>query len=465
MAAPADEFWLLLEAGPTGPFTAAEVKARLAAGSATWGTKACRVGATAWVPLHRLAGVGPGPPVAAAKCVNGARPSRGPRGLRLLAAGVALGVAGVVAAFAVRTVAPGVLAGYERGYGDTILQYKDRSYEGAAWRKLPESAALAEAAGGSGRLLRVAGWDDGNFWVATDAGRLVRHRDGVWQSAGKPPAAPEPTLRVLDRDTLFVAGEHPAAEPNHLYRVDAGGVTDLGELGFSNTAAGTVICPVGPGLLYCFRAEFLNAIGVVRIADGVRTEMPANQYKESAVHTAENVPVPGHLVSRLVLTRHPRAGAAWAVSATAQGVPVERTLKLVRYRSGTWYAVADLPKPTFDQPGFSDMWLTGAEDDPTVVLAAPGRGVHVFRVGRGGTDQPVAPSPAPTSGTPCRVWGVSADKYWVMDSNGTIWERAGGESRVVVRGLRQDDVEFVDAWVSPTGRVVAVTDKHVYRLE
>jgi hypothetical protein len=52
-----------------------------------------------------------------------------------------------------------------------------------------------------------------------------------------------------------------------------------------------------------------------------------------------------------------------------------------------------------------------------------------------------------------------------MDHNGTVWERAGGASRVVVRGLRGDDVTFRAAWVSPTGAVFAITDKHLYKLD
>ncbi len=52
-----------------------------------------------------------------------------------------------------------------------------------------------------------------------------------------------------------------------------------------------------------------------------------------------------------------------------------------------------------------------------------------------------------------------------MDKNGTVWQRTGNEWRVVVRGMYRDDVKFVDAWVSPNGVVLAITEKHVYRLD
>jgi hypothetical protein len=52
-----------------------------------------------------------------------------------------------------------------------------------------------------------------------------------------------------------------------------------------------------------------------------------------------------------------------------------------------------------------------------------------------------------------------------MDNRGTVWERKGTEWRVVtIRGGEPDDASFIDAWVSPTGAVIAITEKQVYRL-
>ena len=63
------------------------------------------------------------------------------------------------------------------------------------------------------------------------------------------------------------------------------------------------------------------------------------------------------------------------------------------------------------------------------------------------------------------VWGVNRDKFWVMDDNGTIWEWNASEWRQILNGMYRDDVEFVDAWVSPRGTVIAVTKSQIYRLE
>ena len=52
-----------------------------------------------------------------------------------------------------------------------------------------------------------------------------------------------------------------------------------------------------------------------------------------------------------------------------------------------------------------------------------------------------------------------------MDKNGTVWERSENQWRTVVRGMYREDIEFRDAWVSPDGTVIAITEDAVYRLE
>ncbi|MBA4192667.1 MAG: hypothetical protein C0467_32270 [Planctomycetaceae bacterium] len=55
----ADQYWLLTSDVPTGPFTVADIHAKLASGGATWQTKACMIGGTKWVPLVQTPGIGP----------------------------------------------------------------------------------------------------------------------------------------------------------------------------------------------------------------------------------------------------------------------------------------------------------------------------------------------------------------------------------------------------------------------
>src|SRR4051812_22057690 len=55
----ARKFWLKPGAVPAGPYTAAEVYARLAAGAVTWDTPARASGEAAWTPLSQVPGIAP----------------------------------------------------------------------------------------------------------------------------------------------------------------------------------------------------------------------------------------------------------------------------------------------------------------------------------------------------------------------------------------------------------------------
>ena len=57
---PPDQFWLLTGAVPTGPFTVAQIHAKLSSGEATSQTPACPLGGTAWLPLGQTLGIGLG---------------------------------------------------------------------------------------------------------------------------------------------------------------------------------------------------------------------------------------------------------------------------------------------------------------------------------------------------------------------------------------------------------------------
>lgn len=63
-SSPPDRYWLMAGAAPSGPFTVAEIHAKVAGGEITWQTPACPVGGTSWLPLSQTAGVGPSAPPA-----------------------------------------------------------------------------------------------------------------------------------------------------------------------------------------------------------------------------------------------------------------------------------------------------------------------------------------------------------------------------------------------------------------
>jgi hypothetical protein len=363
----------------------------------------------------------------------------------------------------------GTLVSYKRGFGDTILKYQDRSYENAAWKKLKEADSLSQIAGADdfkaiAGPYRVVGWDDDTFWVVMESGRVFRCRNGHWSSQGKPEHAREPVARLLDKDTLLIAGGY--RNTRHLYQYTPDGLVDHGDLGFSNSGAGTEVCPIAPDLFYCFSREALNRIGTLKVAGGKRTEMPEWKYKEAFVHRDDNTPLKEYPVRGIRNTRTLTAGKA--VGLAYQGYRLVSTPKLVSFRNGIWYVVDDLPghRQTDFRFTITDAWF-GVKGDALQFVITVGEEGYVYShmLNGPGLEQPVSAPQENTSRNLIKVWGVSPEKFWVMDDSGTVWERKGTDWRVVVRGMYRDDVKFVDAWVSPKGNVIAVTDKHVYRLE
>jgi hypothetical protein len=59
MSAPTPAVWLLIGDTPAGPFDLSAVHDKLATGEVTWDTRACPVGAGAWLPLRQTPGIGP----------------------------------------------------------------------------------------------------------------------------------------------------------------------------------------------------------------------------------------------------------------------------------------------------------------------------------------------------------------------------------------------------------------------
>lgn len=465
---PPESFWLLDEKTPKGPYTVGQLRDRLADGRATWGTKVCPVGGGGWRPLHQTlklipddAPGGSAPPVEVIALPGGPvpPPARPAWGRRAAVAGAAVAVL-AVGYLALRPMIVDALTGYTRGFGDTVVRYRDRSYDGAKWVKLKESDALANVGeptpGGPAKLARVVGWDDDNYWVLTDAGRVYHHREGHWRFAGAPAGADLSAARPADADTLWLAG----GTNGRLFEVSPAGTVDHGELGSVYTDNFTELFLPDRGLLYCYRGALpgWNKIGTLRLADAVRTEMPEDKYQEAVVHSETNAPLKEYPVRFLRHSRTTRAGGGLAVARNALRTD---EFKLVIFRNGTWYAAADLPKRA---P--ADVWVGGSADDPVVVLVAKDGWVHVRPPGgKPGADRVLVPPPEPTSLNLIAVWGTSADKFWTADDTGTVWEFGPADARVVVRGLRREDVTFKDVWASPTGAVYAVTDKHLYRLD
>jgi hypothetical protein len=133
---------------------------------------------------------------------------------------------------------------------------------------------------------------------------------------------------------------------------------------------------------------------------------------------------------------------------------------LAEFRNGIWYEITRLPFRG------NSIWIDCSGTTPkNAVLVTDGGRVIIHQFGGGNREMSVPLPPETTSMDLFRVWGNNIDKLWTMDTNGTVWEKSGNDWRVVVRGLRRENVTFRDAWVSPTGTVFAITDNKLYQLK
>jgi hypothetical protein len=349
----------------------------------------------------------------------------------------------------------GVMVPYQRGFGDTIIAYADRAYDGASWKKLRESDSFAtmttlrDRRGSEIKLRGVVGWDDDSFWVmgCTDIWTVLvfRCRNGHWSLQGEleTNSVNKTLQRLLDQETLLVA------TGDYLYEMSPRGTISRINNKSANAPYGE-ICPIAADLFY----HLAGGWKVFKFAGSECTEMDRDKYKEVSVHRADNTPLPKYDASAI---KHTRAMA----TGKAIGVVGEHPPKVVAFRDGIWYDVTDLPERQVN-----DVWVYAERASAQCLVTVGQEGnVHTHSFNGQGRDLSVSTPQEATHPKLIKAWGTNPDKFWVMDRCGTVWERKGTGWRVVVRGLYRDDVAFEDAWVSPRGTVIAITKKHVYRLE
>lgn len=396
-------------------------------------------------------------------------PSRINRRVALLGAVAVMASAAYVAVPHLSGILPvlGGLGAYRRGFGDTILRYADRSYEGAGWSKLQESDSLSVIAALTGRgrdaieLKGVVGWDDNSFWVIGTIGAasavIFRFQNGHWSfvTEVETHSSHLTVQRLLNHDTLLLASNDKLYECSSEGVIDHGVAPNFASIKFDQGD----ICPISHDLYYLFIDDPAYGEICSRISGGVRADLAADKYKEAFVHRSDNTPLKDYRVGAIRHCRSISTGSAFGIHPGPRGGYHDPIL--VSFRDGFWYKVRDLPKSR----SINSAWIACTGDQPESLFVVGQEGyVCKHGIESGDLEQRVTNPQEATSIKLIQIWGTSPEKYWVLSKNGTLWERQGTESRVVIRGLYHDDVEFVSAWVSPTGTVFAVTEKQVYRL-
>lgn len=378
----------------------------------------------------------------------------------------AVGATLVVGAVAVGAILWMVLkggGGPRIGYGDTVIRYAHRTYESAGWQELREAATLSSLAKNGkgdriGALKRITGLDRDNFWIVDAMGNMFRRKDGHWRYeraiAGGMKAL---TARVTANGGVIVGG-WPSDRGLAIWQEDRTRTFE--------TARGGVLKSGHIHILADDYVHFFTVAGAANagtyafrlVSDRMQHVTPEIDLT-FFVHSANNVPNKGISLPHIIAT------ATFASPTEAYGFWKFRDKGAVlRFLNGTWVLIDEIERGV--APVRSVRF--GEDDEGTFIIAA-GSGGHVLihPFGAQTIVQSVNADPkAPTNTDLIAVWGVDRRNFWVMDSSGTIWQRADNHTwAVVIRGLYDADVHFIDAYVAPDGAVHAITKNSVYLLD
>ena len=340
--------------------------------------------------------------------------------------------------------AAGVISDYRRGFGDSVLQYADRGYDGVKWELLKEADALTAAISSRhSDPISLSGWDDDNFWVLYESGAVMRLRGGDWEVAAtleaKGISGNFTDVRLLAEDSAVCTGK----ESTHRF-TPAGSVEDVTDYYEWHMR----VVPVSQDMYYVVNGDVCFKVEAGRVE-----KLDRQRHKERLIFREDNTPLREYDLAELDCHQTLESGRVFGIvrEAFEPNIYVER-------RSGRWFKLFDCK---IERP--QALWCLPGDESVLAVVVGKG-GVVVRQTGEVGIEQQVTTSEEATSADLVSVWGTSPEKYWVMDKNGTVWERQDNRWRTVVRGLYIDDVEFTDTWVSPTGTVFAVNDDGVWKL-
>ncbi len=371
------------------------------------------------------------------------------------------------------------------GVGDAVVHYADRDYEGVQWVRVQEARGLGhlfqtvvDASAGNlvPELGGITGIDNDNYWVA---GRLYsggyqatifQRHNGQWSLAARMDLGrygQYPEMRALDPGTL-VYGAHDrsraegdgSAHPN-AYIIRSSGTTafDLTPKD-QNYLTGMAVCPIAPDMFYVMTRD-----APLRITGDEMLRLRSELDPEFYVHDPDDNAPLRHPVADITYTSafdEDEAYGLWTRRLTRDSPYGAKPMVVRHDPNGTWYRMSEIP---LDQHGWiRSVWFGQSGDGVFCVMAGIGGTVYVHHVDGKTVNQSVNVGLEAATGNLRAVWGISPERYWVVDNCGAVWERSDNEWRKIVGGMLRDDVEFEDVWVSPSGDVFGVTSDAVYQL-
>jgi hypothetical protein len=326
---------------------------------------------------------------------------------------------------------------YQRGTGSYVVRYANRSYDRAKWEKVWSSENNIQ-------LYDIGGWDAKNVAVGGSYGVVLR--DGHWLvqnvSFSKPYFTDAKTFYAFNGD-----------RPTRLSRFDSAGNQVRSE--FSMCSAGYGFCQLGRNdFQFWGSRSFYSGDFLYEYVNGKFSEVPEDE-KRIRIWRDDNTCEEGNFAMALEPYHSFGNGKALAFQPHKN--------RMVRYKNGTWYEHHETTHAD-QRGGRNNIWAVNENNFILVSNRGNSGMITQFRQGKE-FKRDTSGSNWPFSGF-LVVWGVSMNKFWVLDNLGNVAQFDSDNVRRLISGPKLDPGDsFRDAWVSPEGVVYAITEKEVYRLD
>jgi len=325
----------------------------------------------------------------------------------------------------------------------------------------------------------IVGFDDDSLWVTCDrdghSAIFLQLLNGHWEYRQAVGHSPEWQVgqSLVQRPHLLSPSTFVPCVQSSLYEVTASAVKKIPTTPDStegwHRSGPSGVAVITEDYYFHMRGEYRDAYIV---SQGKATLLDDGTKKEAFVYSTEfNAPLEEYRVTQIGFPATFQRGSCIGFCAA------DRMAKIVEFRDGKWWDKCDMTltrtrqSAVIEPDDVRDVYF-GTHDGrvPGFAVACGPYGRVIYKDFNGVEEErSVIPRQESTTAELIRVWGVSAEKYWVMDAKGEVWERSNGQTRVVVRGLHDSeqmdsDRGFCTAWVSITGNVFAATEKHLFKL-
>lgn len=351
---------------------------------------------------------------------------------------------------------------YRRGFGDTILQYPNRSYEDSHWKEVYSNKRLLPA---DAIFDSIVGWDDSSFTIfggielhpGGSRTLILHHRDQQWtwtsyeRFASGGYSYDVKDARYLSRGKIAaVLPGNQDGEP-YLAEISQGGITQI-----AKDADCRFLAQISEDTFFgadeIHRKTWLLRSGHMSTPE----ENERNQYIVNGDNTIAQGSDDDELTTADIF--------ASATISPGKSVALFRSeggddSGIAEYRNGRWHLVtltSDLLRRGRPRPWVDSHGNVTAIGEGGIVRFADGR-VSVESISVSGQEIQTA--------TIAAVWGHDHELYWATDRRGNVYEKRAGSWRLAVRGPALEEEEiFADVWPTPGGNLVAITKDKVFLL-